>query len=403
MPAMRRGPLFLMQKVGLPRRVKDTIKPLLLLLLTRLILYCAAVAGLAVFEGDLGPGIPAMVGGSGLSPNSLPGLWVRWDSSYYLQIARAGYTGAGGDLGFMPLYPRLIGLLAGRSVSAGAWAGYIIANASFISALLVLYDTLQREYSKCLAWTALVTLVLFPTSLFCSAVYTEGLFLLLSVLVYRFTLGQRWAYAAVCVALASLTRVHGILLGALPLVALTGAGQVRRPGTVLGVAATSCLGLILYGGWLWVYHGTPVAFLLAQGSTMARSVTWPGLPLVHSAMVAVSGYGGFGANWYMRALSVWDSVAFGTAAICAVGVARWENRALAAYMVVAVLALSMSHGPFTLGAYAMSRYVLVLFPMHMVIARWLVEHPRARVPVWSLSALTLVFLTAWFSSGRWVA
>jgi hypothetical protein len=76
---------------------------------------------------------------------------------------------------------------------------------------------------------------------------------------------------------------------------------------------------------------------------------------------------------------------------------------LVLYFCAATLLLMMSHGPYTLGVYAMARYVLVLFPGFMAIGILLTRHPRVRRPAWALSAALLVFETAWFAAGRWVA
>src|SRR3990172_5889459 len=41
----------------------------------------------------------------GVPPGSLPGIWARWDSPYYYNIARDGYAAHPYAMGFLPLYP----------------------------------------------------------------------------------------------------------------------------------------------------------------------------------------------------------------------------------------------------------------------------------------------------------
>jgi hypothetical protein len=137
---------------------------------------------------------------------------------------------------------------------------------------------------------------------------------------------------------------------------------------------------------------------------MKRSVSFPGISLAHGLAVALWGYGGFSDNWFMRAISFQDSLATLLFLICTiVGFVVLKRKSLALYGGAAMLALMASHGPYTLGVFAMSRYVLVIFPAFIVIAIGLTRFPRFKWVAWACTAAFLCLLTAWFASGRWVA
>jgi hypothetical protein len=158
-------------------------------------------------------------------------MWARWDSEWFLMIAEEGYqvenlVKASGSVwehwavaGFLPLYPLLIRLLA--PIFGGVGAGVLISNVClFLS--LVLFERLLRlelgdDRGESAGLAAGAALLLFPSSLFLSAVYSESLFLLMSLGVFLSARQGRFASACVIAAFATLTRPFGVLL-AIPIV-----------------------------------------------------------------------------------------------------------------------------------------------------------------------------------------
>ncbi len=339
----------------------------------------------------------------GLNPVAFPEIWARWDSGYYLKIAANGYSSDAVELNFFPAYPALV-----RLVSLGilplTWAGYLIANLAFVGAGLLLWHQVRREFGEAVAWATLITLVVFPTSFFFSAIYTESLFLLFSMLVYWFSSRGQYFWAGVFVVLASLTRINGFLLAAIPLFDLASKKPPRLWLRLTTTSLISGLGLSTYMIYLWLTRGSPLAFLAIQQTVMKRSITFPGWLLLDSIAVIIWGHGGFADNWFVRLILVQDSLAFllfAASAVSAFFILR--QKSLTVYLALAIFLLSVSHGPYTLGAYAMSRYVLPLFPAFIVLGLLLERLPRLKWLIWAVSAIALAFLTMWFGSGRWVA
>src|SRR5690606_28456046 len=43
-----------------------------------------------------------------VSPYGIPGIWARWDSPYYIDLANQGYAALPYAMGYFPLYPLLM-------------------------------------------------------------------------------------------------------------------------------------------------------------------------------------------------------------------------------------------------------------------------------------------------------
>src|SRR5918997_3004064 len=139
---------------------------------------------------------------------------ARWDSVWYLRVAKSGY-GDASRAAFFPLYPLLVRAVAtplGGSNAALLIAAYLVSLAAFLGALVPLHRLKELELGRRLARPVLLLLALFPAAVFFGAPYSESLFLLLSVGAFYAARTDRWAWAGACVAGAAATRSSGILL-----------------------------------------------------------------------------------------------------------------------------------------------------------------------------------------------
>jgi hypothetical protein len=153
-------------------------------------------------------------------------IWARWDSEWYLLIAERGYdvvslptqlglrTDPTFTAGFLPLYPVLIRALT--PIFGGVGAGLVISNLALFAALLLLHRLVRFEVDgetgEVAAMFSCVALLVFPSSLFLSAVYAESLYLALSIGVFLSARQGQFAIAGALGGLATLTRPFGILL-----------------------------------------------------------------------------------------------------------------------------------------------------------------------------------------------
>jgi mannosyltransferase PIG-V len=313
------------------------------------------------------------------APSAFWDQFTRYDAGWYYQIARYGYwfvpggPSAGidkpGKIAYFPLYPllaRYAGRLFGRSqgdVYLGAIAVSWIAFAAAM-VLLVALARLDLPDDERAERAALLTAI-FPFAFFFGMVYTESLFLLLTVAAFHAFRTRRWILGGVAGGLATATRVNGILmLPALAWIAWRDAGTSARDraralaGLALvlgGIAAYSAYVYHLSGRpfeWAasisrWGYHpgGAP---WLAPIQLVARLVTHPYLYFTTDPM------------------AVYDTLYGLTGIVFVLAVPLVWIRLGAAYglFMAANLWLPLSSGVFE----GVGRYCSVLFPFFVWLA-----------------------------------
>lgn len=147
-------------------------------------------------------------------------IFSRWDAQWYLDIAKHGYHYKPGDglhanTAFFPLYPALMGasskLFGKRDISILS-AGLLISNVSLLVALAYLIALVRLDFNDEIANRSAFYLLVFPTTLFFSAVYTESLFLAAVIIAFYYARHDRWWLAGIAGAAATLTRPPGILM-----------------------------------------------------------------------------------------------------------------------------------------------------------------------------------------------
>ena len=199
-------------------------------------------------------------------------LLRRWtepgDATRYLDIAKNGYVTTGENainLVFYPLYPLLI-RLAGAVTGLPA-AGLIVSQLSYAGASILLYEYILLDGSAGDAWMGVLLLSLYPFSMFAMGVFSEGLFLLLTMGCLYALRQRRFALAGCVGFLAALTRTQGMLLilpAAYEWITLTW-GKEKRAARWTDL----CLLLIPAGFGVYLMlnfylHGNPTQFLLYE-------------------------------------------------------------------------------------------------------------------------------------------
>ena len=197
-------------------------------------------------------------------PNLFWDTFARYDSGWYLGVARDGYRfveGGRSNLAFFPLYPllmRALGRLFGTRPYHFYGAGIAISWVAFVVAMVLLYRVARLDVSKRAANRAVLYAAIFPFAFFYGVVYTESLFLMLTLAaVYAFRTRQ-WSLGGVSGALASATRVNGVM--ALPALAWIGwraAGANRRHRWLAGAATLLAgAGLVIYSFYVYRLSGS---------------------------------------------------------------------------------------------------------------------------------------------------
>lgn len=356
--------------------------------------------------------------------------WRHWDSVWFLRIAEHGYGAT--STAFFPLYPATVRLLS-AVMGMPSLAGMLISVACFVGATVILYRLVRDDFDAQTAVWAVALLSFAPTSFFFQAVYSEALFLLLTIASFAFARRGRWLLAGAAGLLAALTRSAGVIL-LLPLawmwleqhrgsvIELPGSAASRRllSDRRAGLPALSALLLIpagigVYMAYLQVRFGDPLEFIAAE-HRWHRRLHLPVTAIVDGTRAAVRSVRAITAEpgIYLRVarlpfhdqwltlgnLSAFLALVFGAALL----VVCWR-RLPAAYTVFAAasLLLPLSYPTHATPLLSMPRFVLVDFPLFVALAVMVVRRPIARWVMMTVFVAGMVLLTTLFANGMWVA
>lgn len=136
--------------------------------------------------------------------------WLRWDTGWYLGIAKSSYTRPK-QTAFFPLYPMLTRLVM-FVIHTPVLAGLVVSNILGLGLLVVLYRLVKDDFGADTAQRTILYLALFPTAFFLAAAYSETTFLFLTMLLFYNIRKGNWWIAGLCGLLASLSRTTGLLL-----------------------------------------------------------------------------------------------------------------------------------------------------------------------------------------------
>jgi Mannosyltransferase (PIG-V) len=391
---------------------------------------------------------------------------ARWDAAWYLVIARYGYRPELGAFtssrtAFFPLYPlgvRAITWLgappvaAGVALSVAALALALYGMHRLTTLELAARASMSAERVAAAARAAVLLTAFAPMAFFFSAVYSESLYLALSVGLFWSAREGRWMWVGVLGALAGATRSTGLVL-ALPALmiylygpradrspdfdedrlrrsrwATAGGGRVRAVRLLAGRLAPRYgvrrdalwllllpAGVVLYGAFLGLSGGDPLAPLHAQG-VWGRHFAGPFVGVWDGLKAAFDGarqllslqrrhvyFPVAAGSPFVEAGHNLELAAFLLAAVPAVvGVLRRLPLAYGAY-VVAALALPLSDPVRAQPLMSLPRFLLVLFPLFIWLAAWLSERPRAQTPVLVASGALMALSGAQFATWHWVA
>jgi hypothetical protein len=380
------------------------------LLGSRALIWVTGIAAVLRFGFEPSANAPADVRPYGWLVSLLTLPATPWDAGHYVAIADRGYD-APLRAAFFPLYP-LLARAVTAPLESPLLGGVFVSFAALAAALYLLHKLVTLELGERYARPALLVTALFPTAFFFSAIYTESLFLALSVGAIYAARRQRWALAALAGGLAAATRNTGVLL-LVPLVLLPRA----RPRDLLWLAAVPA-GLLAVLGY-WATRGDPLEPFHAQrfwyrefsplggaahGAwdavvSAGQVAAGPGHHLLATPTVAQAGQ--LASPLTLASVDLVDFGFLAFAVVALVGVARRLPLAYAAYAGVALLAAVSSPNNYE-PLMSLPRFVAVIFPLQMWLAAWAVDRDRLTQTL-TVSAGLLVLLSAEFATWRWVA
>jgi hypothetical protein len=398
-------------------------------LASRLIVWVVGLAVIAIFSANFtaiasnDPGFLTQPFGA-VSLDKLVAPAARWDSAWYIAIAQHGYYSAQ-STNFFPLYPLLMSLVA-LVVGSPLIAGILISFITTLVGLTVLHRLALLDLDETGAFLTLLLVALFPASLFLSAIYTESLFLMLSVSAIYAARRERWALAGLCGGLAAATRSNGVLV-LLPLALLYLYGpRAAAPKRVNGAwwrakfpvtrsAAWLLLvpaGLLAYMAYLAATHGAPLAPFQSAQKYWGHSFAGPfGAVATALGKLPSDVHGLIGGS--VRPVGPGDPMSWNThdlidlgfLALAVAGVAASWRRVPFAYFAYALvmLAYAMSFPAVLEPLQSISRYELVIFPLFMGVAARLASRPKTALRVLGASGVLLAVFSGLWAYWGWVA
>jgi hypothetical protein len=404
---------------------------------SRLVVFLSGVLGVLAFgraPGTQGFDPAGLTAPFGYFGNLLVAPFARWDSTWYLAIAQGGYNHQPARTAFFPLYPLAMRGL-GAVIGSDLIAGVLISLVAFGIALVLLYRLASLDLEAPVARVTVLLVAFCPMAYFFSAVYSESLFLALSIGCFWQARMGRWAWAGVLGALAAAERNSGVILfvPVLLLFLYGPRGDLSPPlRRVSGVARLERLrprypvtpqfawtllipfGLLVYvlvlalatGDGLAPFHSQQVWFRHFAGPFggiwTGAVAAWDGLrQIVHGPgpPIYFSPAGGDPLMVAGQNLMLFGFLGLGAAAL--IGTFRRLPFAYGAYC-LAALALPLSYPVTPRPLISLPRYEVVLFPLFMWGAWW-TSRRRVTVPAVATLAVLLGLFTAEFATWRFVA
>ena len=356
-------------------------------------------------------------------------LALMWDAAWYAGIAEGSYhyepsASGGTNVAFAPLYPFLVRLLSDvlRAVTFGwdfghpRWgslitAGLLISNVAFYFALVLLVRWLSGRLGRAGALTVALAVASLPTAFFFSAMYTEGLFLLLVLGAFALSRSSgpaNWLRAGLVGMLATLTRFAGLLVfPALVVEYMSQRGwSLRRVRPDVLWLTLVPAGIALYAGFLWWRFGSPFVFSESQlkgwnhqGSFFLLTY-WESLSQLWQSLTGAFPPGQDPVLYYGQGSRLYLVLDLALPVLFLAGAVAARRLLLASEWVWLVLGIVYPLS--TNITFSMARYMLPLWPGLI----WLGALPaRARWVAWVWIVVSL-FLLAWcsriYGSARWI-
>lgn len=325
--------------------------------------------------------------------------WSNFDGVHYLNIASDGYRT---EARFFPLLSIIIFAFSLGSISYPFTyiSALIITNAIFALALIMFYKLLRMDYSDKVSFQTIIYILVFPMAFFFASVYTEGLFLLLTVSTFYFVRKKNWPAASLAGMLLVLTRFVGIFI--LPVLIYeyfiqTKILKFKDYLSMLAMALFVSSGLIIYSIFNYIKWGSYQYFLTAQGElSNGRTVSGIVSPVqtVYRYFKILISLSPRQLEWSLALVEVLSFV------FCvALLFVAWRKKVRLSYLIFATLTflLPASSGTFS----GLPRYVLVVFPIFIALS--LIESKLLKIVYYTISGALSIYLLMYFTRGFFIA
>lgn len=353
-----------------------------LLIIWRIILYVIEI---------LSPGVvPLHVGYNGPTP------WANHDGIYYLRLAEFGYFEY--SEAFFPFYPLVMNLFS-HIIPWNLWLiGSLVSLLSFTAGILFLHNFLYKT-NETSAWWTILFIVCFPTSFFFSAVYSTGLFFLLTIMVFLFARKKLWFWCGISGAFASATSIFGVFLFVYAIAEYMSSKPKKILWQDIGSLCLIPLGLISYMIFLYMRNGDPLLFFHMQPMFGANrtgnsiillpQVIWRYIKILCTAFLKPTPMSyGISVLEFVMTIGGYIVLWWG-----------YKHKERVQYLLYGILAITL---PTLTGTFSsMPRYLLNVFPLFLILGR--LDNKAIRYTIVGVCVLTQIVLSAMFLRGWFVS
>ena len=375
--------------------------PLLAWAASRLVVFVAAIAG------SLWLGVPQGSYSDGAVPGALKFLG-SWDTDWYLNIARHGYSANAADVAthfstfaFFPALPLIMRIGEITGTNPFVW-GLVASNLGFLAGLcairVLVADLWDERLAVCAVWVS----AFLPAATYAGLAYTDGLLFGITAIAALAATRRHWAEAGLLAGVGVLLRPQGVLVVVLVVMlawTIDGASvgqRLRRSalGIIPGVVA-----LVGFLAWMQHAHGS---WSLPFRAQQAWKRTSPGLPALRGLWNEFQGlvtypfssdhravYEACGHCTSVRATGPARDV-IGTILMMAlvVALARFVGSWRSPWVIYSALAVLI---PLNTGNFnSMLRFGLIAFPLAWPIAAWVSRGGRLRTGWTTAAAIVLM-------------
>lgn len=309
----------------------------------------------------------------------------NFDGVHYLGIAKDAYAYQFTQV-FFPFYPLLIKLLSTLTGNL-IISALLISNTAFLIGLMIFFKLLSRVFDEKVALWSIIFALVFPTSFYFGAIYTEGIFFLMIITSFYLLEKNRILAASLIGSLASATRLVGIFMG--PSLFTKRAKMNLMPLLIVP------LGFLAYVIYLKLAFNNPLYFLSAQtifgqersttSIILLPQVLWRYFKILMTTHGLI----------FVNAVFELSSTIFVLFALYLALKKKFKAQWLV-FSLLAVLTPTLT-GTLT----SMPRYILVAFPIYVVLAQ--IKNTFVKLFVVVISLILLFASTVLFTQGYWVA
>lgn len=346
--------------------------------------------------------------------------FASWDSNWYQAIVEEGYSIASWDpswyktalengasitnenlpsIVFFPLYPILLWITKFFTANNPLISGIILSFfLSLYSAFIYYKIALFELKSKSKSFFALLLLLLFPFSFFLTTVYSESLFLALALTVFYAASQKKWWLVGIAGALASATRPTGILLlPAAGLYYLEGIEwQIKNIKKDILWLLLMPIGLLSFMAFLWISFGRPLGF--AEAQEIWGRITEPSIDSIIYTIEFYSSVWQLNHEYSYRYITDnLNVLSFLFAFILGIIIFFKERKSYGFFILASIIIPAL-----TANLISMGRFVLVLFPLYIYLAKY-TNKVWVRLLLITIFAPLLVLVITHFVNDMWIA